>query len=195
LGTPIITTYSIGLENTGYFYQIPYPDDVCQRLEDKAARLVSNAMDQNARFYGSIRPYVSQSAPTLVEALVQASESLGIKSQRGLTVSSPGFFAPQGRDTARIKPSVPDIDQLFSDFEPDLHGQKVENMEMEASFLNHFMNGLGYWAGAICPVIANRREETFIPNYQPAIKNAIQVALLALATVRSQNQDVIISIE
>jgi uridine phosphorylase len=63
-------------------------------------------------------------------------------------------------------------------------------MEMEASFLLHFLGGMGYWAGAICPAIANRREDTFDVHYQQAIENATKVAILALATVRSRYPNV-----
>lgn len=35
------------------------------------------------------------------------------------------FFAPQGRDVSRLGPSVPDLDQLFSEFDPHVEGQKV----------------------------------------------------------------------
>ena len=33
LGTPIITTYSICMENPGLFYEAPYPYETCARLE------------------------------------------------------------------------------------------------------------------------------------------------------------------
>ena len=66
-------------------------------------------------------------------------------------------------------------------------------MEMESSFLIHFLGGIGYWAGAICPAIANRRQDTFTAHYGDAIKNAIKVALLALATIRNRYPDVRIS--
>jgi uridine phosphorylase len=143
-------------------------------------------MDRTSRFYGNIRPYVSRAEPVLVEALIQASDSLGVAYKLGLTVSNSGFFAPQGRAIARISPSIHDLDQVFSNYDPGLDGQRVENMEMEASFLLHFMHGLGHWAGAICPVIANRRKDTFTPQYQEAINNAIKVALLALALLRNR---------
>ena len=78
---------------------------------------------------------------------------------------------------------------MLAEYDPRVGGQRVENMEMEASFLIHFLGGLGHWAGAICPAIANRRKDTFDANYQEAIKDATEVALLALATVRSRYPD------
>jgi len=193
LGTPIITTYAIGMDNTGLFYEAPYPCEICERLEGELSHVVSSSMSTDSRFYGKIHPYVARAEPTLVDALLEASASLGVPIKPGLTVSNPGFSAPQGRDTARVKPSVPELDKIFSEYDPRVGGQCIENMEMEASFLIHFLGGLGYWAGAICPTIANRREDTFDVNYQEAIKDATKVALLALATVRNRYPDVRIS--
>ncbi len=44
LGTLIITTYAIGLDTTGLFYEIPYPDENCERLEKELEHLVQGAM-------------------------------------------------------------------------------------------------------------------------------------------------------
>jgi uridine phosphorylase len=91
-----------------------------------------------------------------------------------------------------VQPSLPNLDQILAEFDPKLNGQRVENMEMEASFLIHFMGGLGYWAGTICPAIANRRQDTFDVAYQDAVRNAVQVALLALADLRSRDRDFVL---
>ena len=189
LGTPIITSYAIGLDNTGLFYESPYPDQNCRRLEDELDQLVTNAMNPSSRYYGKIKPYVSKAEPTLVNALVEAAEELGVPVKTGMTLSSPGFFIPEGRDISRLKPNIPELDKIFSEFDPGLDGQMVENNEMEASFLLHFMGGLGHWAAAICPAIANRRLDTFSSNYQQSMLNAAKVALLALATVRGRYPD------
>lgn len=184
LGTPIVTTYAIGMDNTGLFYEAPWPDAACQRLEQELAPLVRAAMRPDSRFRGQIRPYVTRAEPALVQAMLAAAKRLGVEVKRGLTVSNSGFFAPQGRDVGRLRPSVPDLDRLFADVDPRLEGQRVENMEMEASFLLHFLGGLGHWAGAICPAIANRRLNTFDHQYQAAIADATRVALLALTLAR-----------
>ncbi len=188
LGTPIITTYAIGLDNTGLFYDVPFPDEHCHRLEKELSALFRKKMNSKSRFEKKIHPYVSRAHPKMVTALWDAAQQLEIPAKRGLTVSCPGFFAPQGRDVVRIQPTVPDIDQLFSDLEVGIDGQQVENMEMEASFLLHFLGGLGYWAGAICPTIANRRQNTFDSHYQEAIYNTTRIALLALADLRAQEE-------
>ena len=186
LGKPIITTYAIGLDNTGLFYEAPYPDETCKRLEDEIGYVVNGAVSTESRFYRKIHPYVSRAEPNLVSALVEASTSLDVETKIGLTVSSPGFWAPEGRDVFRLKPSLAELDKVFSEFDPRLDGQRVENMEMESSFLLHFLGGLGYWAGSICPAIANRQLDVFASQYQDAMLNAAKVALLALAIARNR---------
>lgn len=184
LGTPIVTSYAVGMDNTGLFYETPCPDETCKRLEEELSAAIGTAAAPGSRFHGRIRPYVSRAEPAVSRALMAASARLGIPARLGLTVSNPGFFAPQGRDISRLAPSVPDLDQLFARFDPRLDGQRVENMEMEASFLCHFLGGLGHWAGAICPAVANRRAETFDHAYLDAVERATQIALLALAELR-----------
>jgi uridine phosphorylase len=130
LGTSIITTYAIGLENTGLFYEAPYPDGICERLESELGQVVSEAMSRESRFYGKIHPYVTRAEPALVEALLRAAISLNVPVKSGLTVSSPGFFAPQGRDITRIHPTVSTLDKVFSEFDPRIDDQHIENMEM-----------------------------------------------------------------
>jgi uridine phosphorylase len=189
IGTPIITTYAIGLDNTGLFYETPYPDEICERLERELGQFLRNHMSTKSRFYGKLYPVVARAEPTLVNALGEASSTLGVPAKTGLTVSSPGFFAPQSRDIARVRPSIPELDRILSEYNPKIGDQRIENMEMEASFLLYLFGSLGYWAGEICTTINNRRENTFDHHYQEAMKNSIKIALLALATVRSRYPD------
>ncbi|MDY0227961.1 MAG: nucleoside phosphorylase [Desulfomicrobium apsheronum] len=186
LGTSIITVYALGMDNTGLFYETPCPDQTCARLERELAQVVEKAARPDSRFRGKIHPYVSRAEPAVVRALTQAAQELGVAARTGLTVSSSGFFAPQGRDISRLRPSTPELDRIFSEFDPGLDGLRVENMEMEASFLLHFLGGLGHWGGAICPVIANRRDNTFDHDYLTAIEGATKTALLALAALSTR---------
>jgi uridine phosphorylase len=189
LGTSIITTYAVGMDNTGLFYETPCPDQNCLRLERELAEAVGKTLRPDSRFRGKIHPYVSRAEPEVVRALTKAAKDLGIAARAGLTVSSSGFFAPQGRDISRLRPSAPDLDRFFSQFDPGIDGQRVENMEMEASFLLHFLGGLGHWAGAICPAIASRRHNTFDHDYLAAIEGATQTALAALGTLASLREN------
>lgn len=186
LGTSIITTYAVGMDNTGLFYESPCPDATCARLERELMHVVEHAAGPGSRFRGKIHPYVSRAEPEMVRALTQAATDLGVAARTGLTVSNSGFFAPQGRDISRLRPSAPDLDRVLGEFDPGLSGERIENMEMEASFLLHFLGGLGHWGGAICPVIANRRDNTFDHDYLAAVEGATRTALAALARLSTR---------
>jgi uridine phosphorylase len=171
------------MDNTGLFYETPCPDQTCARLEKELTEVIEKAYRLDSRFRGKIHPYVSRAEPAVVQALTQAAKDLGVAAKAGLTVSNSGFFSSQGRDISRLRPSIPDLDRVFSEFDPGIEGQRVENMEMEASFLLHFLGGLGHWAGAICPAIANRHDNTFDHEYLAAIEGATRTALAALAAL------------
>ncbi|MBI4859603.1 MAG: nucleoside phosphorylase [Candidatus Riflebacteria bacterium] len=183
LGTPILTAYAVGLDNTGLFYDADYPDPGCLAIE-KAIRQAIDGAVRSTRFKGTIHPYVSRADPAVVEAMEESARERHVTVKKGITVSSAGFFCNQGRDIARVPPSIPDVDAVLGSI-GDLHeGLRVENMEMESSFLLHFMTALGYGAGAICPAIANRKQETFTASYVQNVKDATEVALAALMKLR-----------
>ncbi len=182
LGTLVITEYALGLDNTGLFYEAPYPDTNCELLEKEAKELIENLIDQSSRFRGRIFPYASKAHPEVVKALEESAKEIGTPYVRGITVSNSGFFANQGRSVSRIPPTIPDLDLHISKL--SLGNLKAENMEMEASFLLHLMLPLGHRAGAVCPVIANRPRDEFLGNYQESVRLAAEVALKALRRLR-----------
>lgn len=181
VGTLIISEYAVGLDNTGLFYDAPYGADSERRLEERVREALDGAVSPGSRFRGKIFPYAAKAHPDVVAAMEREAERLGVACKRGVTVSNSGFFANQGRPVARVKPTVPDIDILLADTDTGLKGLRIENMEMEASFLLHFMGALGHRAGVICPVIDNRRQDRFLADYMRHIRDATQIALRVLA--------------
>jgi len=182
LGTPIITKYSVGLDNSGLFVDVPLADDNCKAFEKKIKDIIDkSALD--SRFKGKIFPYVAKADTQVVDALENAAKNFNINYKLGITASNSGFFAHQGRDVTRLPLTIPNVDGVLSKL--DFDGLKIENMEMEASFLLHFMNGLGYKAGCVCPAINNRRKDTFLDAYEDSIKSATKIALHALNLLRN----------
>jgi len=180
LGTLIVTDYAIGMDNTGLFYSPPLHDKGCEMLEGRVREIIESAADRKSRFKGNIFPYVSRANSEITASMEREADKLGVRYRKGITVSNSGFFANQGRDISRIPVTVPDIDGLLASLDTGIPGIRVENMEMEASFLLHFMGGLGHRAGVICAVIDNRKEDRFAAHYTHYIKDAVRVALRAL---------------
>jgi uridine phosphorylase len=180
LGTLVVTDYAVGLDNTGLFYSAPCYDKGCKILEEKFRESINAAILHDSLFKGKVFPYASRAHQEIIEALARESSTLDIKYKKGITVSNSGFFASQGRAVSRVPLTVPDIDVFLASSDTGIAGLKIENMEMEASFLLYFMGALNYKAGVICPVIDKRSEDTFTATYTQYIKDAVRVALRSL---------------
>jgi len=184
LGTLIITEYAVGLDNTGFFYDCTYPEKNIEILEEKIRDAVDGSIPANSRFKGKIYPYASRAHQDVTRALEREAGKLEVNFKKGVTVTNSGFFANQGRSVSRIPLTVSEIDGILSVVDTGIEGFRIENMEMEASFLLYFMGALGYRAGVVCVVIDNRREDKFTAQYERHISDASKVALRALATLQ-----------
>ncbi|KPK02794.1 MAG: uridine phosphorylase [Nitrospira bacterium SG8_35_4] len=188
LGTLIVTDYAVGLDNTGLFYSPAMYDSGCELLEQRTLECINTAAARTSRFKGKMIPYVSRADAEITAALQREADRLGVRYKKGITVSNSGFFANQGRDISRVPLTVPDIDGVLASLDTGIPGLRVENMEMEASFLLHFMGCLGYRAGVLCAVIDNRREDRFAEQYIDYIKDAVLVSLRTLDEVSGRHE-------
>lgn len=95
---------------------------------------------------------------------------------KGITISAPGFYGPQGRKL-RIGPFDTEINKKLSEF--SFMGRTICNYEMESSALYGLASLLGHKALTICAVIGNRATGEFITDYKPIISdlalNVLQV--------------------
>lgn len=180
LGSAIITTYAVGLDNTGFAYDLPYPDNFSKELEERVDNALNSSIKSTSRFKNRWRSYVSKASDETVEKLTAACIKLNVPYKLGITVSNAGFFNNQGRWIGRIAPTVPDLDRIIAEIDTGDPNQRIENMEMEASFLHHFGAGNGYLTGTICIALANRHRNTFCADTSTAVANCIDAAILAL---------------
>jgi len=175
-GMPAISSYAIGLDNTGLFYDNKIDDDLCSKIEEKAYEIINNSTPEDRRFKGKIYPYVSKASPEIVDALKRNSNEYVV----GITASAPGFFAPQGRLIEGIESTITGLHKHLAKLW--VNGQRIVNFEMESSTLFHLANILGYKAGTICPIIANRStgEMLSISKYNNTIDRCIETGLKAM---------------
>lgn len=93
---------------------------------------------------------------------------------RGITVTLPGFYGPQGRDLrAGLK---------FPDFLPSMNGfvhneLQIVNFEMECSGLYGMSNLLGHDCCTVCIGLANRITGQFIKDSSDRLQQLIQETL------------------
>jgi uridine phosphorylase len=86
----------------------------------------------------------------------------------GITISAPGFYAPQGR-RLRLETFDNEINEKLADF--SFRGRTISNYEMESSALYGLSAMLGHKALTICLVIGNRVTGEFVQDYKPLMKD------------------------
>jgi uridine phosphorylase len=86
---------------------------------------------------------------------------------RGITISAPGFYAPQGR-TLRLNTFDNEINNKLGEF--SYRGRHISNYEMESSAIYGLSALLGHQALTICVVIGNRVTGEFVQDYKPIVK-------------------------
>ena len=112
--------------------------------------------------------------PYFVRASQEIIDKFSPWTVKGMTVSAPGFYGPQGR-SVRLKLTIPDLIPKLESFEHA--GFRVTNIEMESSCLAGLAALLGHDAATVCLAIANRHVKESNPDYKPLMAQLLQKAL------------------
>ena len=155
----ILSSHACGFDNVAHFYKINF-----SAFELDLAQKINNFLD----FPKSIQTYFSSANEDLVSRLSSKDTHIGI------TVTSSGFYGPQGR-TLRIPTHTQDIHLLLAKFiEKDL---KILNFEMESSALFSLGKELGHRCATICLGIANRPNLEFSSDSKAEMQKLISYTL------------------
>ncbi len=92
----------------------------------------------------------------------------------GVTISSPGFYGPQGRQL-RLSVMDPKLNDKIESFR--YNDLRITNYEMECSAIYGLSKLLGHHALTICVIIANRITKKASKDYKPAMKKLVQQIL------------------
>ncbi len=154
--TPIISEMAIGFDGLLNFYE---GRDKISDLEIE--KRFTKFVDWNNKL---AKPY-----------FVEASEDLLSKvgendMRRGLTISAPGFYAPQGR-FLRLPVVDPNLNSKISDF--NYHNKKITNFEMESSAIYGLSKLLGHQAVTVCNIIANRIRKEYSQDYKISMEKLV----------------------
>jgi uridine phosphorylase len=87
--------------------------------------------------------------------------------RRGITISAPGFYAPQGR-RLRLETFDNEMNEKLASF--GYRGRTISNYEMESSAIYGLSGLLGHKALTICAIIGNRVTGEFVSDYHPIIR-------------------------
>jgi uridine phosphorylase len=161
VGTLVSSSHVIGMDNLMHFYDYQAGTEVlalkqafCQHFPDLPVEIYTGSAD-----------------PELLETIS------GDWAQ-GITVTYPGFYAPQGR-SLRLKSRITDqlLDQ-FADF--NFQGHRITNFEMETSALLCLSDLLGHRAVSCSVILANRQDGTFSKDSAKDVDRLIRTVLEGL---------------
>jgi|SRR5690554_6149432 len=155
----ILSTHALGIDNVGLFYE---------RNVDAETQKLESEIEAKIKLPKYIKPYLTRASEKLNQRLSTN------QVETGVTVTSSGFYGPQGR---RLRLPLVEKEMLdsFSDF---THDQvRIANLEMECSALFALSSALGHEATAICLGLANRRKKEFTSNYEAKIIELIKYVL------------------
>ncbi|MBS1486785.1 MAG: nucleoside phosphorylase [Bacteroidetes bacterium] len=156
VGTSLASEYGVGLDALMNFYDLPMNDDEAGLAHDLQKKIKLPFM-----------PYVVKGSDELLQ-------KISFDMTKGNTVTTPGFYAPQGR-TLRIEARLP---HLLEDLNYYHKGDFwLSNFEMETSAYYALARMLGHEALSISAIMANRIKNKFAKNANRIMENLIEKVL------------------
>jgi uridine phosphorylase len=147
------SAFAIGLDNLMHFYKRESTTKFDQILNEFKA-----AVPQMP-----VIPYVAEADSELLE-------SIGRDWRKGITITCPGFYAPQGR-ILRYEATVDDILGQAGNW--NSHDLQVTNFEMETAGIYGLSSLLQHRALSVSAVVANRIKKEFSKNPSRVVNDLI----------------------
>ena len=122
-------------------------------------------------------PYFVKASPKIIDLLKDVTV-------KGVTISACGFYGPQGR-VVRVPLAMPNMLEDIESFRFNEGGEdyRITNFEMESSPLAGLAAHLGHNASTVCCIIANRYLQSSNPDYKPAIRKLVELAVDRMSTL------------
>lgn len=117
--------------------------------------------------------------PYFIDADKSLFELFRDTTMEGITISAPGFYAPQGR-WVRLEPADNELNAKIESFR--FGERRITNFEMEGSALAGLAALMGHRAATICTIIAQRVALDVETDYKAFVRQMIEMALDRLAT-------------
>ncbi|MDF1572603.1 MAG: nucleoside phosphorylase [Bacteroidales bacterium] len=159
-GSVIVAEVAGGLDNLMHFYA-----GLEQLADVGLGAAFATHMQWNPE---NSRPYFIPASGKLVNRITREAYF------RGITLSAPGFYAPQGR-SLRMDIQDKQYVEKISSFRYGSY--RINNFEMEGSALYGLATRLGHEALTVCIALANRSTGEFITDYQVYVKQLLSEVL------------------
>jgi len=154
----LVSEYAVGLDALMAFYTYE------ASREEKA---ILRAIVSQAPAFKPLKPYVCAASKLLLR-------KIGKDLPRGITVTAPGFYAPQGRELRYTK-SIPNFIKQLSSISKD--NWRLTNLEMETSGIYGLANILGHQAISVNAILTSRVKYEFSKNPGKTIDKTIKLVL------------------
>jgi uridine phosphorylase len=155
----VLSEFALGLDNVGHFYDVDFSSEEIQLLEE---------IQKQEIFPKYIAPYLKKGTGDFVHKFD------GAKCFKGITVTSSGFYGPQGREL-RLPTHTRGLHEKLEQFRDG--NNRFVNFEMESSALFTLGQGLGHSCATICLGIANRPNLEFSSDYKAHMIELIKYSL------------------
>ena len=122
-------------------------------------------------------PYFVKASPKIINLFKDVTV-------KGVTISACGFYGPQGR-VVRVPLAMPNMLEDIESFRFTEGGEdyRITNFEMESSPLAGLAAHLGHNASTVCCIIANRYLQSSNPDYKPAVRKLVELAVDRMSTL------------
>ncbi|MCD4697562.1 MAG: nucleoside phosphorylase [Bacteroidales bacterium] len=162
----ILSEYGFGLDGLLHFYNVD--EGIVE------TGLTKQVLEYFSWDYNVAKPYIIAAD----NGLLNLFDDKNI--YRGITVTAPGFYGPQGRQL-RIPLASPEFNKQLKEFR--WQNKRILNYEMETSALYALSKILGHKALTVCLAIANRERREINQNYHSAIDDLIRLVLDKIVTI------------
>lgn len=158
MGTILASSFGLGLDALMHYYIHELSGDESSILDGV-----------NAHFSDlkGIHPYLSAADSGLLN-------TIGADMEKGITVTAPGFYAPQGRQV-RAKNAVPNLIPQLNSFKQGNY--RITNLEMETAGIYAMAKVLGHKALSVNAILASRVNFEFSSNPGKVVDQAIKMVL------------------
>ncbi len=161
----IASTHAIGIDNLLNYY-------VPQNNEEEK-NILQHFINHTQLTNTISQPYIAGASTALLKNFVTGFS-------HGITITCPGFYAPQGR-VLRLGLRFPDLINTFTSFKYGNH--RIANFEMETSAMYGMGKLLNHRCISLSVVIANRITKTFSKNAATVMDKLIITALEILSSI------------
>lgn len=158
LDSHVVTDYAVGLDSLMHFYKFKM---------NWVEKQISREVMRRARL--DYLPYVAKASPALLQ-------KIGFDMIVGNTVTTPGFFAPQGR-TVRLAPKYPKMLSSLAGHGAKNQGLRLVNFEMETAGYYSLAKLLGHETLSVSAIVADRANGKFSKDPDTAIDTLIRKVL------------------